>query len=149
MRTTITYERKFLINELPDLSGYRKEDVTQWYFLKPNRFVSVRLRRYKDGRTYFDIVFGRFKKRIKLGFKIKFRISENLKLPHIKKTRYKKRVEDVLFVFDIFESGLKILEIESKNENEIYSFDAPVNIVKEVTNDIKYTNNWMSYFKVY
>ena len=146
------YERKFLIDKLPDLSLFKKETITQWYLTKPNLEQSIRIRKYDDNRCYVDVIDGFGKIRNKIGKKIDYLDLINITLtrfPSLTKTRYKKNLnDDILLVIDIFKGGLKIVEVETyKNEQTIDNFNPPKWFGKEITDDITFTNNWIAYNK--
>lgn len=142
-------ERKFIVKELPNLDDFKIEKIEQWYKTKPGKSESIRLRKYEDGRCYMDIVRGLGKIRTKYGTKIeweKFKNKDLSKLYFIKKTRYKKRFDNILMCIDIFENGLHIVEIETYGEEEyIDNFEIPNWFGEEVTDNIKFTNNWLAY----
>jgi len=150
MKISKQYERKFLIKELPDLSYFKKEEIQQWYITEPNYDESIRVRKYSDDRCYIDIIQGFGKVRDKYGKKSdwKYFINKIDKHPSIKKTRYKKQFNRVLMCVDIFEDGLQLVEIESyDSEFSINNFDIPEWFGEEVTELMKYTNNWLAYNK--
>jgi adenylate cyclase len=149
MKISKQYERKFLIKELPDLSTWEKEEIQQWYITPPSNNLSTRIRQYSNGNIYFDNIYSKGKIREKNGFKIHNpAIIETFKnYPSIKKTRYKNRENnDVLMIVDIYENDLMIAEIETyKSEEIIDNFNLPDWFGDEVTDDIKYSNNWLVY----
>ena len=150
MKVKQQIERKFLVKELPDLSDWRKEEIQQWYLTPPNDFKSIRIRLYNDikKRCYIDIIHGKGLIRDKYYKKINWDNvkSEINKFPYVKKNRYKKKINDVLIVVDIFDDGLKIVEIESyDNKDNIINYNIPNWFGDEVTDNIKYSNNWIAY----
>ena len=50
-----------------------------------------------------------------------------------------------LLIIDEFKDGLKLIEIESDDKNLILNFEPFDWFGKEVTDDIRYTNNWIAY----
>jgi CYTH domain-containing protein len=151
MKVSKQYERKFLVKNLPDLSDWKKEEIQQWYTTEPNYDESIRIRKYDDGRCYVDIIQGFGKIREKFGKKSDWNNFKNKNMdniPSIKKTRYKKSFANILMCIDIFDNGLKLVEIESyDNEFSIDNFDIPEWFSEEVTELMKYTNNWLAYNK--
>lgn len=143
MKLSITWERKFVPTFLPDdINLWRIEKVNQWYLTPPNKYFSIRIREYEDDRIYLDVVFGRFLKRIKLGIKLKLKPNWINKYHIIEKTRYKKYENGILMIYDDFNNGFKLYEIESKNKNKILNYKTEF---IEVTFNIKYTNNWIAF----
>jgi len=152
MNVSKQYERKFLIKELPDLSDFKKEEIQQWYITEPNYDESIRIRKYTDGRCYVDIIkgFGLFREKFGRKSKWEYFEKQNMdNIPSIKKTRYKKKFSNILMCIDIFEDGLQLVEIESyENDFGIDHFDIPEWFGEEVTELMKYTNNWLAYNKL-
>lgn len=140
-------ERKFLVKELPELDDFAACRITQWYLSKPTDDVSIRIRLYDDTRCYYDMKQGLGKIRQEMGWKCSFtEVRPFLKHAEcIKKIRYKKYIDDILLVIDVFESGLKLIEIESDHESSVDNFDIPEWFGEEVTGKIEYTNNWIAY----
>lgn len=138
-------ERRFLVKYLPDLSEFKSNNITQWY-LYFNSFISCRLRLYDDNRCYIDIKFGKGKIRYRFGYKCNFNdyIAKLKNCPHISKIRYKKHINDILLIVDIFESGLILCEIESNNKYSLYNHMIPDWIGEEVTNNIAYNNRFLA-----
>ncbi|MBT6004595.1 MAG: adenylate cyclase, partial [Prolixibacteraceae bacterium] len=63
----------------------------------------------------------------------------------IEKTRYKEKIGGFTWEIDVFEGinkGLVLAEIELKNETQ--KFELPAWIDKEVSNDYRYFNAWLS-----
>ena len=153
MKVKQQIERKFLVLYLPDLSDWRKQKIEQWYLTNPNDYESIRVRLYDDDeqRCYVDIIHGKglirdkyCKKSDWKNFKDKIHIH-----PSIKKTRYKKQIDNyVLMVVDLFENGLQLVEIESyDSEFSIKNFDIPEWFGEEVTDYLTYTNHWLAFNK--
>jgi CYTH domain-containing protein len=132
-------ERKFLIKYLPDdFENYLKQEVSQCYLFF-NRWFCIRIRKYDDSRKYLDFKFGSGKIKFKIGFKVNFWTNKKC----LKKTRYKKRIGDILIVIDIFESRLMLVEIESSKCDVINNFKKLDWFGDEVTNNEKYRNRFM------
>ena len=135
------YERKFLLNELPiDFDSYTKQEVKQCYLLS-NSFFSIRTRDYGNNRCYLDIKIGSGLSKIKIGFRIK---TYKCVSKSISKVRYKKRMGGLLFVIDIFDNGLRLVEIEAKNKNIVNRFRPPSWFGREVTSLDKYKNRYLA-----
>jgi adenylate cyclase len=136
-------ERKFLIRELPiDLCDFIKQEVSQCYLIA-NKLFCIRLRKYNDGRKYLDFKFGHGEIKFKIGFSINFWINKKC----LCKTRYKKHINNVLMIIDVFTNGLKIVEIESKSHKAIKYFEIPEWFGEEVTHNPKYRNRYL-YFNI-
>lgn len=63
----------------------------------------------------------------------------------VEKTRYTERIGNLTWEIDVFEGknkGLIIAEVELENENQ--QVDLPVWIEKEVSDDHRYYNSWLS-----
>lgn len=145
---TTEYERRFILKDFPnDFDTYTKTRIEQWYLTKPDNPVSIRIRRYDDGRCYFDVKKGFGMEREKIGNKHEFKDIEiyTKNAYSMQKDRYKKQYDDYLMIIDIFDDGLKLIEIESKNKDIIQNFQPLDWFGEEVTNNIKYTNNYIAY----
>ena len=63
----------------------------------------------------------------------------------IEKTRFAEETGDVIWEIDVFEGiniGLVLAEVELENENQ--KVDLPVWIEKEVSEDFRFYNSWLS-----
>ena len=143
------YERKFLLKSYPITFGYfDKEQVKQWYFTKPGD-ISIRIRLYEDNRCYLDIKRGLGMERYEFGLKCVYDDVKDLltDIPYVEKTRFKLHVDDCILIIDEFNNGLKLVEIESDDLDFIKNFQPFDWMGKEVTDNIRYTNNWIAYHK--
>jgi adenylate cyclase len=142
------YERKFILREYPVIfTDFKLEKIKQWYLSKPEDNTSIRIRLYDDNRCYFDIKKGLGIVRDKIGTKCLY---DNIKdllidIPFIEKDRYKLHVDNYLIIIDEFKNGLKLVEIESDDLEFIKNFEPFEWMGQEVTDDIKYTNNFIVY----
>lgn len=143
----IEIERKFLVKELPNLDDFISDNITQWYLSEPGDDVSIRIRRYEDGRCYYDMKRGGGKIRQETGWKCTFNDMEPflVNAKYIKKVRYKKYIDNVLLIVDIFDDGFQMIEIESNIEYDVDNFEIPDWFGEEVTDNIAYSNNWIAY----
>jgi CYTH domain-containing protein len=144
------YERKFLIKFLPkNLEKYSICNIKQWYISHPDDEISKRIRLYDDGRCYYDEKMGNGIIRIEKGRKCDFSEFQNIvhKYPYINKKRYKLYCNDYIILIDIFEHGLLLVEIESKNLLIIKDFIPLIWFGDEVTDNKKYSNNYIAYHK--
>lgn len=140
-------ERKFLVNEIPDLSKFKSFDIEQGYIsYKP----VIRIRK-KDNEYFIT-------KKSK-GNLVREEIETNIdettynilkllvKNNFIKKTRYLIPYKNLDIELDKYHGnleGLHIVEIEFKNEKEASEFKAPKWVGKEVTFDKAYKNDYLS-----
>lgn len=141
----IENERKFILGSLPqDFDEYVKSEIQQWYLYTGD--PHIRIRKYDSGDCYIDIKWAGGISRKKIGFKCQFDNVEKLIIgsPNIKKVRYKKHHLDYLLIIDIFESGLKLIEVESKDIEKLLNLDIPNWFGEEVTGDIRYSNCWLA-----
>lgn len=148
MGTSLEHERKFLLNIFPeDFHTYDKSRLKQWYLTKPDNPVSIRVRLYEDGKCYFDIKKGFGITREKIGEKHEFDLIERYTKDAyvLEKDRYTKCFDDYKIVIDIFDDGLRIVEIESDNLDFIINFKPLDWFGEEVTYDDNYTNNALAY----
>jgi adenylate cyclase len=144
------YERKFLLREYPVIfTDFKLEKIKQWYLSKPDDTISIRIRLYDDNRCYFDYKKGFGMVRDEIGFKCSYDDIKDLVIdvPFIEKDRYKLHVDfnKYLIIIDEFKNGLTLVEIESEDLEFIKNFEPFSWMGKEVTDDIKYTNNWIAY----
>ena len=142
------YERKFLLNSYPVIfMQFKKESIKQWYLTNPNDLISVRIRLYNDNRCYLDLKRGLGMERYEYGSKCSYDDVKDLltDVPCVEKDRYKLHVDNYLLIIDEFKDGLKLIEIESDDKNLILNFEPFDWFGKEVTDDIRYTNNWIAY----
>ncbi len=142
------YERKFLLKEYPVIfTEFKLEKIKQWYLSKPYDDISIRIRLYDDFRCYFDFKEGLGMVRNEYGFKCSYdRIKDLLiNVPFIEKDRYKLHIDNYLIIIDEFKNGLKLVEIESDDLGFIQNFEPFEWMGQEVTNNIKYTNNFIAY----
>jgi len=146
----IEYERRFILKDFPsDFDTYKKTKIEQWYLTKPDNPVSIRIRQYDDGRCYFDVKKGFGLEREKIGNKHQFKDIEiyTKNAYYMQKDRYKKHYDKYLMIIDIFDDELKLVEIESNEKSIIENFK-PLNwFGEEVTDNVKYTNNYIAYIK--
>jgi adenylate cyclase len=147
----IEIERKFLVNSNAFKSdALRKNHIAQGYLNStPERTVRVRIK----GEKGFLTIKGQSNETGLSRFEWEKEISvaeaqELLLLCEkgvIEKTRYEIQVGQHLFEVDEFygeNEGLLMAEVELDSETEV--FDAPTWIGKEVTNDNRYYNSYLS-----
>ena len=149
-------ERKFLIKKpdlqlLESLPNCQKVDIIQTY-LNSNDDEEVRIRQRGEVGSY--IYTKTIKKKIKSTTRqeIEKRITQreyltllnnaDINLHQVKKTRYCLMHNNRYYEIDIypFSKNNAICEIELNDENEQFELPEFISIVKEVTNDKKYSN---------
>lgn len=139
-------ERKFLINELPDLEQFAKKHITQGY-LCTNPVVRVR----EDGDKYYLTYKGKgLLEREEANLPLTKEAFDHLIVKSdgkiIKKTRYLIPYDSYTIELDIFEGDhapLIMAEVEFPSREEADAFTAPHWFGKEVTYDKAYQNSNM------
>lgn len=141
-------ERKFLV----DHSKWNPKDIgkkmKQGYLsVVPERTVRIRI---TDEEAYLTIK-GKSVGIKRTEFEYKIPTKEAIELMKmcldypIEKTRYFEKRDDVVWEIDIFEGknkGLILAEVELKNETQYINL--PPWIEKEVSEDYRYFNSWLS-----
>ncbi|MEO6053911.1 MAG: CYTH domain-containing protein [Chthoniobacterales bacterium] len=137
-------ERRFLIEEFPNLKPFEKLKVTQGYITDPPTVVRLR----SAGKNYFlTIKRGRqadHEEReitlTKTQFDALWPMTSDR---HISKTRYLIPYGELTIELDFFHGrheGLKIAEVEFSSHLAMVAFKAPPWFGKEITDDIRYAN---------
>ncbi|WP_430399594.1 CYTH domain-containing protein [Flavobacterium sp.] len=147
----VEIERKFLVASNEYLKSFTKQNrVVQGYLSSdPKRTVRVRLK----GENGYLTIKGESNEsglsRFEWEREISYTDAENLlnlcEKGVIDKIRYEVIVGIHVYEVDVFtkdNEGLVIAEIELKDENE--SFEKPIWLGEEVTNDIRYYNSYLS-----
>jgi adenylate cyclase len=141
-------ERKFLVDHNKWNPSNKGKKMKQGYLsVDPARTVRVRI----AGDEAFLTIKGKSVgiKRTELEYKIPIKeagilMEMCLDFP-IEKTRYYEKRDDVVWEIDIFEGenkGLILAEVELEHENK--HFNLPNWIEKEVSEDYRYFNSWLS-----
>lgn len=141
-------EKKYLIKNIPNLKNLKSYKIVQGYIS-----VDPVLRiRQKNDKYFFTFKGKGFLKRIEFEQEITKKEFENL-LPKIegtiiKKTRYIYPLNNNFIAeIDIFEKpfeNLCIVEVEFNSENDAKNFIPPDWFGEDITNNIKFTNSYMS-----
>lgn len=142
------YERKFILKEYPsNFTDFNLSKIKQWYISKPGDLISIRIRLYDDNRCYMDLKKGFGIERYEYGLKCSYDDIKGIlnEVPFIEKDRYKLHTDNYLLIIDVFDNGLKLVEIESNNFDIVKDFKPFDWIGEEVTNKIEYTNNYLAY----
>lgn len=143
-------ERKFLVKEMPDITGCECMYITQWYLTKRKDSIENRVRIYTDKnglilRCYFDIKIGHGMIREEIGQQVdynKFRhILDNY--PSISKKRYRLIRDDHQIFLDIYNDGLMTCEIEVKEDKIgwLKKYKGEKWMGKDITGKSKYSNH--------
>jgi CYTH domain-containing protein len=138
-------ERKFLVDEPPDLDGEETAEIAQGYLAAGND-GEVRLRR-KDGQTLLTAKRGAGLTRDEAEVQIDAAAFERL-WPLTEGRRLRKRRHllphgDLSIEVDVFEgelAGLVIAEIEFESEEQASAFEPPPWLGEDVTGDPRYRN---------
>ena len=143
----VEIERKFKVNEMPDLSQYKFKELTQGYL---NRNPVVRVRK-EDDEYYLTYKGKGLLEHEEYNLPLNKESFDNLikKLDGkiITKKRYLIPYDKYTIELDIFEgdlSGLVIAEVEFESKEEAMAFNAPSWFGEDVTNDPSYSNSKLS-----
>ncbi|MBC7524203.1 MAG: CYTH domain-containing protein [Flavobacterium sp.] len=147
----IEIERKYLVNSLDFKNEYfQKNDIYQGYISSlPERTVRVRIKGAKGFLTIKGMSnetgASRFEWEKEIPISDAKQLLQLCEKGVIEKTRYEVKRGKHLIEIDVFHKeneGLIIAEIELENENE--TIDKPIWLGKEVTNDERYYNAFIS-----
>jgi adenylate cyclase len=141
----IEIERKFLVDNPPDLENFSSEEILQGYLLITDE-KEIRIR--KKGSAYFQgVKVGRGLSRQEIESEIGMFQFEELwpetEGRRIEKRRYKIYYDGILIELDVYTgklSGLITAEVEFKSEEESRLFEPPPWFGPEVTQDDRYKN---------
>lgn len=140
-------ERKFVLKELPELSGYQFHVMEQGY-LNTDPVVRVR----KEDDTYYLTYKGKgMLEREEYNLSLNREAYEHLVKKAdgviIRKKRYLIPYEKYLIELDLFDApyeGLRIAEVEFSSKEEAEGFQPPSWFGREVTYDSRYHNSTLS-----
>ncbi len=149
-------ERKFLINNIPDISTCEQQEILQWYTIIDKKKIRVReIITKKKGKTqkkYFltrkkgkGLVREEFEKTINKKDFIEYR--KNITTEKIKKTRYFYPYKGYNIEINKFEDNLewlRIAEIEFWSVRESEKFIPPERCYKEITNQKEGNNSFLA-----
>jgi adenylate cyclase len=147
----IEIERKFLVDNPPDLENFSSEEILQGYLLITDE-KEIRIR--KKGSAYFQgVKVGRGLSRQEIESEIGMFQFEELwpetEGRRIEKRRYKIYYDGILIELDVYTgklSGLITAEVEFKSEEESRIFKPPPWFGPEVTQDDRYKNKNLAVF---
>lgn len=141
-------EKKYLIKKLPSLENLKKYKIIQAYIsIEP----VLRIRQ-KNDKFFFTFKGKGLLKRVEFEQEItKYEFKNLLNKTEgniIEKNRYIYPLENDLFAeIDIFEKpfeNLCIVEVEFKTEEQAQNFTPPDWFGQDITNNIKFTNSYLS-----
>lgn len=147
----IEIERKFLVNSMAFKEvAFSKKRIQQGYLSSvPERTVRIRI---KENKAYITVKgssnesgLSRFEWENEIPVNEATALLKLCEKGIIDKTRFEIKVNNHVFEVDEFygdNEGLIIAEIELKDENE--TFEKPEWLGKEVTNDNRYYNSYLS-----
>ena len=143
-------ERKFLLKKVPsELKITGQKEIEQYYLCREDKTV-VRVRRTDDKYTLTIKRGGgisRFEREIAISYTDFAEIASISQDRKIIKTRYLAPLDNFTVELDVFREnleGLILAEIEFQNEEQAKKFIPPAWIGKEVTDDYRYTNSYLS-----
>jgi len=139
-------ERKWLIDNPPDLSSAARIQIRQGYIAVSDQGVEVRLRR--KGEEFFQTVkrgegLQRDEIEIELSEKQFRKLWPTTRGRRLDKIRHTLKRDGQTIEVDIYRqklSGLKVAEVEFKTRKQAQSFSPPKWFGKEVTGDKAYKN---------
>ena len=147
----IEIERKFLTtSEAFKKEAFAKNRISQGYLSSiPERTVRVRIKENKGFITIKGVSnetgLSRFEWEKEIPIEEATALLKLCEKGIIDKTRFEVKIGNHIFEVDEFygeNKGLIIAEVELKSETE--TFEKPVWLGKEVTNDIRYYNSYLS-----
>lgn len=147
----IEIERKFLVrSESFKKEAFAQNRIAQGYLSSvPERTVRVRIKENKGFLTIKgasnETGLSRFEWEKEIPVDVAAALLKLCEKGVIDKTRFEVKIGNHIFEVDEFygeNEGLIIAEVELKSETE--TFEKPVWLGKEVTNDIRYYNSYLS-----
>ncbi|WP_282168461.1 CYTH domain-containing protein [Ruegeria atlantica] len=144
-------ERKFLVGELPDLSGADRAVVRQGYLTAPDDSTELRLRQKNDG--YFLTLKGagslvRVEREAEITAEQFETFWPETEGRRVEKERYTGKMPDGrVFELDIFLGNLaplRLVEVEFDTEAEAQEYTPPDWFGTDVTADKRYKNKMMA-----
>lgn len=147
----IEIERKFLVAEVPDLSGASASRIRQGYLTLPEDSVEIRLRD-TDGACVMTLKSDGGVTRIEREMSVTQDQFDTL-WPQtdgrrVEKTRWTGALADGLaFELDLFEGdleGLRLVEVEFASENDAAAFTTPNWFGADVSDDKRYKNKTLA-----
>lgn len=143
-------ERKFLIKKIPNNINFESQNEIEQYYIVNTKELTIRLRRYND-KYFITFKTGslmiREEKEIiidKKDFEELIQIAPQNKIIKTRFIFFDRQYKVELDIFKNELEGLKIAEIEFKTKEEAITYIPPSWFDKEVTQDYKYTNSYLS-----
>ncbi|ONI38125.1 adenylate cyclase [Candidatus Epulonipiscium fishelsonii] len=146
------FQRKFLVNQVPDLSNYSNQYITQGYI---STDPIIRIRQVDD--QYFVAMksFGhlvREKFRMPINKEQFESLEKKIESHFIRKSRYFIPIGDGLTAkLDIYEEyldGLLTIEVNFESRTQAEHFSAPEWFGPDITHDSRYRNNNLAKFGI-
>jgi adenylate cyclase len=150
---TFEIERKRIISNIPELEGYEKMSIKQFYlFEDEHKMLRIRQKwdkyymtfKLEDGGRMGTFEFEPELTKEQFDAIVQMQTSNGEKTPYISKTRYKIPYNNVIIELDIFEwvhQGLAMAEVEFNSKEDRDSFVIPDWFAREVT-DVIWFRNW-------
>ena len=144
---SVEIERKFLVAELPDLSGAHKAVVRQGYLTAPDDSTELRIR--QKGDAYFLTLKGggslvRVERESEISAEQFDTFWPETQGRRVEKERYTAALPDGSeFELDVFQgklAPLQLVEVEFPSEAEALAFTPPAWFGADVTEDKRYKN---------
>lgn len=141
-------ERKFLVKELPNLEGYKKQYIRQGY-ISTNPVLRIR---QQDNNYIFTFKGKGDIKRLEIETELSKEEFDNLweKIEGNSITKYRYIIplyNNFVAQLDIYEDNLKgfmNIEVEFDSLEQANGFDIPSWFGEDITKDIRYTNAYLS-----
>ena len=143
-------ERKFLCGDV-DLSSCKHYEIEQFYIsyepeIRLRKKIGEKVEHYLTTKSKGNLVREEYETKIPLEI---YECFKHLKIGNtITKTRYIKHLSDNLEAeIDIYNghhSGLAVVEVEFKTEDDAIKFNPPAWFKEEITNLAEYKNSYLS-----
>lgn len=145
-RSPIEIERKWLVEDLPDLIRHKGTKIIQGYIVVPANGTEVRVRR-TDEKFFQTVKTGEGLKRkeieIELSRKQFTKLWPATRGQRIEKMRYALKWHGRKIELDLYKkslSGLAVVEVEFKSRRQAADFSPPPWFGREVTDEDEYKN---------
>jgi adenylate cyclase len=144
-------ERKFLVDEPPNLSGCESKSIEQGYLTLADAGAEVRLRRTDRDALVLTVKGGTGRSRVEEELDLDASAFDSLwpltEGRRIRKARYVLPRDELEIELDVFEGeleGLVVAEVEFDSDDAADSFDPPEWFGDEVTGDDRYLNETLA-----
>ena len=147
---SIEVERKFLIDETPDLNKLESDEIIQGYISRASDSCEVRVR--QKGKKFYLTIKGeggmaRSEIEIELSRKQFNKLWATTTGRRVEKVRYKIPYEGITIELDVYQgvlNGLVVAEVEFPSEKQSALFTPPEWFGREVTEDEGYKNKQLA-----